>query len=142
MNFLFCVLSLICIFGHHYHTYRPILTATWITRGRQFFVCAGCLKTRRGLSGKSWDGNIMKKKERERGSFWNGCSRWRNSFCVSLGSIMHGCLGTEYYIYEFFIKRDRQQEGLGTVFLCEIESYVKTIGEIIYSCRPSGGKNV
>ncbi len=57
---------------------------------------------------------------------------------VSLGSIMHGCLGTEYYIYEFFIKRDRQQEGLGTVFLCEIESYVKTIGEIIYSCRPSG----
>ncbi len=55
---------------------------------------------------------------------------------------MQGCLGTEYYIYEFFIKRDRQQEGLGTVFLCEIESYVKTIGEIIYSCRPCGGKNV
>lgn len=47
---------------------------------------------------------------------------------VSLGSIMHWCLGTEYYIYEFFIKRDRQQEGLGTVFLSEIESYVKDVG--------------
>lgn len=47
---------------------------------------------------------------------------------VSLGSIMHWYLGDEYYIYELFIKRDRQQKGLGTVFLGEIESYVKDIG--------------
>ena len=102
-----------------------------------FRMCGLFENTARFVGEKlGWEYN--EKKERGRGSFWNGRSRWRNSFCVSLGSIMHGCLGTEYYIYEFFIKRNRQQEGLGTVFLCEIESYVKTIGEIIYSCRPSG----
>lgn len=44
---------------------------------------------------------------------------------VSLGSIMHWCQGTEYYIYEFFIIRERQGNGLGTIFLTEIEKYVQ-----------------
>lgn len=44
---------------------------------------------------------------------------------VSLGSIMHWCTGTEYYIYEFFIAREQQNKGLGTIFLSEIEKYVK-----------------
>lgn len=44
---------------------------------------------------------------------------------VSLGSIMHWCSGTEYYIYEFFIIRERQDNGLGTLFLTEIEKYVQ-----------------
>jgi len=46
----------------------------------------------------------------------------------SLGSIMHWCSGTEYYIYEFAIKREHQHKGLGTFFLREIEEYVKNIG--------------
>ena len=46
----------------------------------------------------------------------------------SLGSIMHGCAGTAYYIYEFCIKRERQHSGLGTLFLNEIENYVKNLG--------------
>lgn len=46
----------------------------------------------------------------------------------SLGSIMHWCTGTEYYIYEFCIKRERQNNGIGTLFLNEIETYVKNIG--------------
>lgn len=46
----------------------------------------------------------------------------------SLGSIMHWCIGTEYYIHEFCIKRGRQHNGLGTLFLNEIETYVKNLG--------------
>lgn len=46
----------------------------------------------------------------------------------SLGSIMHWCSGTEYYIYEFAVKREHQHKGLGTFFLHEIEEYVKGIG--------------
>lgn len=46
----------------------------------------------------------------------------------SLGSIMHWCIGAEYYIFEFCIKRERQQNGLGTLFLNEIEAYVKSLG--------------
>ena len=46
----------------------------------------------------------------------------------SLGNIMHWCAGTEYYIYEFCIKRERQHNGLGTLFLNEIEAYVKSLG--------------
>ena len=46
----------------------------------------------------------------------------------SLGSIMHGCAGTAYYIHEFCIKRERQHNGLGTLFLNEIETYVKNLG--------------
>jgi len=44
---------------------------------------------------------------------------------VSLGSIMHWCTGIEYYIYEFFITRERQGSGLGTFFIDEIEKCVK-----------------
>lgn len=44
---------------------------------------------------------------------------------VSLGSIMHWCTGTEYYIYEFFITRDRQGKGVGTKFINDIIEYVK-----------------
>lgn len=46
---------------------------------------------------------------------------------VSLGSIMHWCTGIEYYIYEFFITREHQNKGLGTIFLSEIETYVKQL---------------
>lgn len=46
----------------------------------------------------------------------------------SLGSIMHWCSGTEYYIYEFAVKKKHQHKGLGTFFLHEIEEYVKGIG--------------
>ena len=46
----------------------------------------------------------------------------------SLGSIMHWCIGTEYYIHEFCIVRERQHSGLGTLFLNEIETYVKNLG--------------
>ncbi|MCR5706882.1 MAG: GNAT family N-acetyltransferase [Ruminococcus sp.] len=44
---------------------------------------------------------------------------------ISLGSIMHWCSGTEYYIYEFCISRSRQHEGLGTVFLHGIEDIIR-----------------
>ena len=47
---------------------------------------------------------------------------------ISLGSIMHWCTGTEYYIYEFCISRDRQHEGLGTELLRGIEERVKDMG--------------
>lgn len=46
----------------------------------------------------------------------------------SLGSIMHWCSGTEYYIYEFAIKKDLQNCGYGSYFLKEIEKRVKEIG--------------
>ena len=47
---------------------------------------------------------------------------------ISLGSIMHWCIGNEYYIYEFFITRENQNKGLGSQFLDEIEKYVKEFG--------------
>lgn len=47
---------------------------------------------------------------------------------LSLGSIMHWCTGTEYYIYEFCIDRSRQHEGLGTFFLHGIEDAVRDMG--------------
>ncbi|MBR6071157.1 MAG: GNAT family N-acetyltransferase [Ruminococcus sp.] len=47
---------------------------------------------------------------------------------ISLGSIMHWCTGTEYYIYEFCISRERQHEGLGTELLRGIEERVKDMG--------------
>ena len=50
----------------------------------------------------------------------------------SLGSIMHWCIGTEYYIHEFCIIRERQHSGLGTLFLNEIETYVKIWVSIIF----------
>lgn len=47
---------------------------------------------------------------------------------ISLGSIIHWCTGTEYYIFEYCIDREKQQQGLGTKFFAEIESYVKDLG--------------
>ena len=47
---------------------------------------------------------------------------------ISLGSIMHWCTGTEYYIYEFCISRNRQGQGLGTEFLRMIEEYMRDMG--------------
>lgn len=44
---------------------------------------------------------------------------------LSMGSIIHWCSGTEYYIFEFCIKADRQGKGVGTEFLNEIEKYIK-----------------
>ncbi len=43
---------------------------------------------------------------------------------ISLGSIMHWYTGTEYYIYEFCVKREKQNKGMGKFFLNEIEKYV------------------
>ncbi|MDO4864356.1 MAG: GNAT family N-acetyltransferase [Ruminococcus sp.] len=47
---------------------------------------------------------------------------------ISLGSIIHWCTGTEYYIYEFCISRERQHEGLGTALLRGAEDYVRNMG--------------
>ena len=47
---------------------------------------------------------------------------------LCLGSIMHWCLGNEYYIYEFFLLRERQGAGLGADFLQQVEEYVKPLG--------------
>ncbi len=44
---------------------------------------------------------------------------------LSLGSIMHWHIGTEYYIFEFCIKKDKQGKGYGTEFLKLIEEYTK-----------------
>lgn len=41
---------------------------------------------------------------------------------------MHWCLGNEYYIYEFFLLRERQGAGLGADFLQQVEEYVKPLG--------------
>ena len=46
---------------------------------------------------------------------------------VSLGSVMHWCTGTEYYIYEFFVARERQGKGVGTEFIKDIIEYVKKL---------------
>ena len=47
---------------------------------------------------------------------------------LSLGSIMHWHAGTEYYIYEFCVRREFQNKGIGSFFLSEIEKYVQTLG--------------
>ena len=47
---------------------------------------------------------------------------------LSLGSIMHWYTGTEYYIFEFCIKTDRQGKGAGTAFLKMAEEHAKTKG--------------
>ena len=51
---------------------------------------------------------------------------------ISLGSIMHWCIGNEYYIYEFFITRENQNKGLGSQFLDEIEKYVKEFNYVSF----------
>lgn len=45
---------------------------------------------------------------------------------LSMGSIMHWYSGTEYYIFEFCVKTDKQGVGIGTAFLKKIEEYVKS----------------
>lgn len=47
---------------------------------------------------------------------------------VSMGNIRHWYTGTEYYIDEFCIRPDRQGQGLGTLFLKEIEKAIKDLG--------------
>ena len=47
---------------------------------------------------------------------------------LSLGSIIHWCTGTEYYIFEFCIKTSRQGKGIGTEFLKLVSDYAKTKG--------------
>lgn len=49
---------------------------------------------------------------------------------VSLGSIMHWCTGTEYYIYEFFITCERQGKGLGTKFLNDINDIIEYVKQM------------
>ncbi|MBD5136579.1 MAG: GNAT family N-acetyltransferase [Lachnospiraceae bacterium] len=46
---------------------------------------------------------------------------------LSMGSIMHWWIGTEYYIYEFCVKADKQRQGVGTEFLKCVEEYVKRL---------------
>ena len=47
---------------------------------------------------------------------------------VSMGHIRHWYSGTEYYIDEFCIQTDKQGNGIGTLFLKEIEKGIKKIG--------------
>ena len=44
---------------------------------------------------------------------------------LSLGSIMHWCTGTEYYIFEYCIKKEVQSRGIGSMFLELVEEYAK-----------------
>lgn len=48
-----------------------------------------------------------------------------NLIGLSMGSIMHWYVGTQYYISEFCVKAEKQGNGLGTFFLQEIEEYIK-----------------
>lgn len=47
---------------------------------------------------------------------------------VSMGHIRHWYSGTEYYIDEFFIKKDMQGKGIGTYFINQIQKAIKEIG--------------
>ncbi|HOO28029.1 MAG TPA: GNAT family N-acetyltransferase [Lachnospiraceae bacterium] len=47
---------------------------------------------------------------------------------LSIGSIKHWYSGTEYYIDELCIKKEKQGHGLGTRFLKEIETFIKQKG--------------
>lgn len=47
---------------------------------------------------------------------------------LSLGSIIHWCTGTEYYIFEFCIKAEIQRKGVGTEFLRMVEEHSKAKG--------------
>ena len=47
---------------------------------------------------------------------------------VSMGHIRHWYSGTEYYIDELCIQTDKQGNGIGTLFLKEIENGIKEIG--------------
>ena len=45
---------------------------------------------------------------------------------LSMGSIMHWHIGTEYYIFEFCVKEQYQSKGIGTEFLRMVEQYAKS----------------
>ena len=45
---------------------------------------------------------------------------------LSLGSVMHWYTGTEYYIFEFCIKTEKQGKGAGTAFLKKVEEFAKS----------------
>ena len=45
-----------------------------------------------------------------------------------MGHIKHWYSGTEYYIDEFCIHTEKQGNGVGTIFLKEIEKAIKEIG--------------
>lgn len=47
---------------------------------------------------------------------------------LSMGYIMHWYIGTEYYIFEFCIRADKQGNGNGSMFLKEAERYAKSKG--------------
>lgn len=47
---------------------------------------------------------------------------------VSMGHIRHCFTGTEYYMDELCIQTDKQGNGIGTLFLKEIEDEIKEIG--------------
>ncbi len=47
---------------------------------------------------------------------------------VSMGHIRHWYSGTEYYIDELCIHTEKQGNGIGTLFLKEIENAIKEIG--------------
>lgn len=47
---------------------------------------------------------------------------------LSMGSIMHWYSGTQYYIVELCIKTTEQGRGLGTIFIKEIEKFIKERG--------------
>ena len=44
---------------------------------------------------------------------------------LSMGSIMHWYTGTEYHIFEFCIKNEKQSKGNGTAFLRKVQEYLK-----------------
>ena len=47
---------------------------------------------------------------------------------LSLGSIIHWCTGTEYYIYEFCVMKSRQGKGVGTAFLNKVTDIAREKG--------------
>ncbi len=61
-----------------------------------------------------------------RNSLTLGLFEHDNLIGLSMGSIIHWCIGTEYYIFEFCIKAEKQNKGIGTAFLKEIEAYAKS----------------
>lgn len=51
-----------------------------------------------------------------------------NLIAVSMGRIKHWYSGTEYSIDELFVQAGKQNKGIGTYFLKEIENEIKKIG--------------
>ena len=51
-----------------------------------------------------------------------------NLIGVSMGHIRHWFSGTEYYIDELCIKKEKQGNGIGSLFLEEIEKSIKELG--------------